>query len=76
MPEAANRVIRDELADIVLLGRPALSNPHWPVYAARELGHADPFSLVPEDWAWWIRSRPGPAGSLGWPLPSHGPTAS
>ena len=76
VPEAANRVIRDELADIVFLGRPALSNPHWPVYAARELGHADPFSLVPEDWAWWIRSRPGPEGSLGWPLPSPKPATS
>jgi 2,4-dienoyl-CoA reductase-like NADH-dependent reductase (Old Yellow Enzyme family) len=76
VPEAANRVIRDGLADIVLLGRPALSNPHWPVYAARELGHADPFSLLPEDWAWWIRTRPGPEGSLGWPLPSKRPAAS
>ncbi len=41
-----------------------------------ELGHADPFSLAAEDWAWWIRTRPGPEGSLGWPLPSHSPAAS
>lgn len=75
VPALADRVIRDELADIILLGRPALANPHWPVYAARELGHADPFSLVPEDWAWWIRTRPGPEGSLGWPLPSRGAQA-
>ena len=52
----ADRVIREELIDLVFLGRPALSNPHWPVWAARELAHNDPFSLVPEDWAWWLRN--------------------
>ncbi len=67
IPQVADRVIREQLIDLVFLGRPALANPHWPVWAARELGQNDPFSLVPEDWAWWIRSRPGPEGSLGWP---------
>ena len=67
IPAEADRVIREQLIDLVFLGRPALSNPHWPVWAARELGHNDPFSLIPEDWHWWIRSRPGPEGSLGWP---------
>ena len=45
LPAVADRVIREELIDLVLLGRPALSNPHWPVWAARELAHNDPFSL-------------------------------
>ena len=67
IPAVADRLIRQEVIDIVFLGRPALANPHWPVWAARELAHSDPFSLVPEDWAWWLRSRPGPEGSLGWP---------
>lgn len=67
VPAEADRVIREGLVDLVFLGRPALANPHWPVWAARELGQNDPFSLVPEDWAWWLRSRPGSAGSLGWP---------
>ncbi len=67
IPAVADRVIRQELVDVVFLGRPALANPHWPVWAARELAHDDPFSLTPEDWAWWLRARPGPEGSLGWP---------
>ncbi len=67
IPAMADSVIRRELIDVVFLGRPALANPHWPVWAARELAHNDPFSLIPEDWAWWLRSRPGPEGSLGWP---------
>ena len=67
IPAVADRVIREELIDLVFLGRPALSNPHWPVWAARELAHNDPFSLLPEDWSWWLRNRPAPEGSLGWP---------
>ena len=67
IPAVADRIIRQELVDVVFLGRPALANPHWPVWAARELAHNDPFSLIPEDWAWWLRARPGPEGSLGWP---------
>ena len=67
VPAVADRVIRDGSIDLVMLGRPALSNAHWPIWAARELAHPDPISLRPEDWAWWLRNRPGPEGVLGWP---------
>ena len=53
--------------DLVMLGRPALANPHWPVWAARELGHAAPFSLVQEDWRWWLDNFRGHPPSIGWP---------
>jgi 2,4-dienoyl-CoA reductase-like NADH-dependent reductase (Old Yellow Enzyme family) len=66
-PRYADRVIREELIDLVMLGRPALSNPHWPVWAARELGHEDPFALVPEDWAWWLRNFRAHPDCIGWP---------
>jgi 2,4-dienoyl-CoA reductase-like NADH-dependent reductase (Old Yellow Enzyme family) len=72
IPKAADRAIREEKIDLVLLGRPALANPHWPFYAARELGHPDPVGLLPQDWSWWLRNRPGPEGVLGWP-PAAGP---
>ena len=67
MPQNADRVIREELIDLVMLGRPALANPHWPVWAARELGHASPFSLVQQDWRWWLENFRGHAPSIGWP---------
>ena len=70
-PATADAAIRDELIDLVLLGRPALANPHWPVWAARELGHDDPFSLVPEDWRWWLKNFRGHAPSIGLPEPGH-----
>jgi len=71
VPATADAVIRDELIDLVLLGRPALANPHWPVWAARELGHDDPFSLVPEDWRWWLKNFRGHAPSIGLPEPGR-----
>jgi 2,4-dienoyl-CoA reductase-like NADH-dependent reductase (Old Yellow Enzyme family) len=67
IPAVADRVIREGWIDLVLLGRPALANPHWPFWAARELAHNDPFTLLPEDWSWWLRNRPGQEGSIGWP---------
>jgi 2,4-dienoyl-CoA reductase-like NADH-dependent reductase (Old Yellow Enzyme family) len=70
-PQTADRAIREELIDLVLLGRPALANPHWPVWAARELGREDPFGLVPEDWAWWLRNFRGHEPSIGWPTPAR-----
>ncbi|MEZ5658172.1 MAG: NADH:flavin oxidoreductase/NADH oxidase [Burkholderiaceae bacterium] len=67
VPQTADRVIREEAIDLVFLGRPALANPHWPVWAARELGQASPFSLVPDDWRWWLENFRGHAPSVGLP---------
>ena len=72
LPAVADQMIRGEMIDLVLLGRPALSNPHWPVWAARELAHPDPFSLVPEDWAWWLRNFRAHEACIGWPVPGGG----
>ncbi|MBD2440333.1 NADH:flavin oxidoreductase/NADH oxidase [Nostoc sp. FACHB-110] len=38
-PEQADKLIRTEAADIVLLGRELLRNPYWPHFAAKQLGH-------------------------------------
>ena len=67
VPANADMAIREEIVDLVFLGRPALANPHWPVWAARELQHNDPFHLVPDDWAWWLRNFRGHGPSIGLP---------
>jgi len=72
VPREADRVIREELIDLVMLGRPALANPHWPIWAARELHHPSPFSLVQEDWRWWLENFRGHAPSIGWPPAAPG----
>ena len=38
-PEQADQIIRNEQADLVLLAREMLRDPHWPLRAARALGH-------------------------------------
>ena len=76
VPQTADQVIREELIDLVMLGRPALANPHWPVWAARELGHPQPFSLVPEDWRWWLHNHRGHPDSIGLPPAKAQPSDS
>ena len=73
LPALANQVIADGQIDPVFLGRPALSNPHWPVWAARELGHNDPFSLMPQDWSFWLGSHRTHKAAVGWPEMSRPP---
>ncbi|ACL25642.1 NADH:flavin oxidoreductase/NADH oxidase [Chloroflexus aggregans] len=38
-PEHADAIVRNGDADLVLLGRELLRDPHWPLRAARALGH-------------------------------------
>jgi 2,4-dienoyl-CoA reductase-like NADH-dependent reductase (Old Yellow Enzyme family) len=54
-PAQADQIIRNGEADIVLLARELLRDPHWPLRAARELGHAMTWP------AQYLRA--GPAGS-------------
>lgn len=53
-PEQADAILREGKADLVLLARELLRNPHWPLHAAHRLG-------VPERAPWppqYLRARP------------------
>ncbi len=65
LPAVADRVIREELVDLILLGRPALANPHWPVWAARELAHNDPVLAHPAGLVVVAAQPPGAGGIAG-----------
>lgn len=54
-PEQADHIIRSGQADLVLVGREMLRNPHWPLHAAQVLGQV----------GHWPRQylRAAPAGS-------------
>lgn len=43
--------------DLVALARELLWNPFWPAHAARELGLSDPYGLLPDSYAYWLRRR-------------------
>lgn len=62
-PAYADAVIGEGRADLVAIGREALMNPHWPLQAARALGHDRSFAAWPPSWGWWLdkRARAGAA---------------
>ena len=49
-PEA-DRIVREGKADLVLIGRAMLRDPHWPMRAALELGQPPPW---PKQYAWAV----------------------
>ena len=53
----ADSVVAQGRADLVAIGREALMNPHWPLQAARALGHDTSFRDWPPSWGWWLDKR-------------------
>lgn len=53
-PILAEELLRENAADLVMVGRPILANPHWPFAAARELGMENPTSILPTSYAHWL----------------------
>ena len=74
-PSFANEVIKQERADFVAIGRESLSNPHWPLHAALELGHDPGYLTWPRSYGWWLerRARSAAAGKVPHP-PSIDPS--
>ena len=54
-PVYADQLIRREEVDLLMLGRPTLANPHWPLYAAMALGENAPFDLLPVQYGHALR---------------------
>jgi 2,4-dienoyl-CoA reductase-like NADH-dependent reductase (Old Yellow Enzyme family) len=56
-PQQAEGILQAGQADLIALARELMLDPNWPVRAAKILGHPDPLSLLPIDYAWWLRQR-------------------
>jgi 2,4-dienoyl-CoA reductase-like NADH-dependent reductase (Old Yellow Enzyme family) len=50
-PHYADAIIADGQVDLLMVGRPALANPHWPLYAALVLGQPAPFDMLPNQYS-------------------------
>ena len=50
----ADRAVRDNQLDLVMVARRLLDNPHWPRQAARELGVVD--QVLPTPYAFWLQN--------------------
>ncbi|HEV2649877.1 MAG TPA: NADH:flavin oxidoreductase/NADH oxidase [Rhizomicrobium sp.] len=53
-PALAERTVASEQLDLVMVGRAHLANPHWPYFAARELGVARAAWTLPAPYAHWL----------------------
>ena len=54
-PTVADRAIRNGQADLVVVGRALLANPHWPYAAASALGVDRPsWATLPAPYAFWL----------------------
>ena len=53
----AERILDRGQADLVLLAREALYDPHWVLHAARELEDDPGWNLWPPSWGWWLAQR-------------------
>jgi len=53
-PELAEELVSTGTVDLVMIGRPLLTNPHWPYAAAQKLGLEKPSWVLPSPYAHWL----------------------
>jgi 2,4-dienoyl-CoA reductase-like NADH-dependent reductase (Old Yellow Enzyme family) len=53
----AEAVLQAGDADIIAVGRQALQEPYWPLYAAQALGCDPDFKLWNQEVGWWLEKR-------------------
>ncbi|WP_034300342.1 NADH:flavin oxidoreductase/NADH oxidase [Herbaspirillum sp. RV1423] len=53
-PEIAERVVKEQQLDVVMVGRAHLANPHWAYFAAKELGVERASWTLPAPYAHWL----------------------
>ncbi len=53
-PAIAEKVVKDEQLDVVMVGKAHLANPHWAYFAAKELGVERASWTLPAPYAHWL----------------------
>lgn len=54
-PRDADRIIREEAADLIMIGRQILSDPRWPYHAAQILNREEPWRVLPNQYGAWLK---------------------
>lgn len=54
-PQDADAIIRDDRADLIMIGRQSLSDPRWAYHAAQLLGREDPWKVLPPQYGTWLK---------------------
>ncbi len=60
----AERVVAEEVMDLVGIGRAMLANPHYPYRLALELGVDQPDDVLPPPYAHWLARYKGPGKAV------------
>ena len=53
--EQANTIIANGDADLVAMGRGLAANPNFAYQAAAALGHPEPYAILPNEYAWFLK---------------------
>ena len=61
----ADRIVREDRADLIAMARALLYNPNWPLQAARELGVDPDFAMWKPQFGWWLDKRERAIRKLG-----------
>jgi NADPH2 dehydrogenase len=54
-PEQAEAIVANDQADLVVLARKELDDPHFPYHAAKALGVVEPENVLPSQYAHWLK---------------------
>lgn len=64
-PHQAERILEEDQADLVILGRQALYDPYWPLHAAQAFGLDRDFAGWDKSAGWWLARRRSGLEALG-----------
>lgn len=53
----AEAILREGQADLIAIGREALTDPHWGLHAAQALGIDPEWQRWPPSYGWWLELR-------------------
>ena len=53
----AEAILQDGQADLIAIGREALTDPHWALHAAQALGIDPKWKIWPPSYGWWLELR-------------------
>lgn len=74
-PVYADEIIRSGQIDLLMVGRPTLANPHWPLYAALVLGKEAAYEILPDQYSYFLNKAKGISHVNGFgPIPRRAPT--
>lgn len=54
-PQQAEAALKEGQADLIVLARPLLDDPHWAYHAAKKLGVAEPHHLLSPPYGHWLK---------------------